>query len=225
MLLVSLEDFFDELFLADFFAGTFAPAFRASESPIAMACFGFVTFRPEPLFSLPSLKACISRSTLADAFGPYFLPLLFLLLLFFVLLVFALLFVGLLFLALLFFVLAVFFPVELLLLPDFLEPDPPLAVLLDELSAMCCLLLSNRIGGQNIRPFLCILLHLGSSVGVCGCKSYQSVRQVRVSQAALRAAGNLPWATKKQQGPRLARPLLFRISSQADHAGEGRSPP
>lgn len=44
-----------------------------------MACFRFVTFRPDPLFNFPFLNAFISRSTLLEAFGPYFLPLDFLL--------------------------------------------------------------------------------------------------------------------------------------------------
>ena len=54
-----------------FLLGTFAPDFRASDKPIAIACLGFVTFWPDPLFSLPALNAFISRSTLCDAFGPY----------------------------------------------------------------------------------------------------------------------------------------------------------
>jgi hypothetical protein len=58
--------------------GIFAPLSRASDNPIAIACFGFVTLAPLPLFSLPSLNAFISRSTDFDAAGPYFLPLLFL---------------------------------------------------------------------------------------------------------------------------------------------------
>lgn len=61
-----------------FGGGTFAPDFRASDNPIAIACLGLVTLRPEPLFSVPSLNSCISRSTLADALGLYFLPLVFL---------------------------------------------------------------------------------------------------------------------------------------------------
>jgi hypothetical protein len=40
-----------------------------------MACFGFVTLRPDPLFSFPFLNAFISRSTLLLAFGLYFRPL------------------------------------------------------------------------------------------------------------------------------------------------------
>jgi len=42
--------FFDE----DFLPGTLAPAFRACDSPIAIACFLLVTFLPDlPLFSVP----------------------------------------------------------------------------------------------------------------------------------------------------------------------------
>jgi hypothetical protein len=59
----------------ELFFGTLAPALRASERPIAIACFGLVTLRPDPLFSSPFLKAFISRSTLLEALGPYFLPL------------------------------------------------------------------------------------------------------------------------------------------------------
>ena len=40
-----------------------------------MACFGFVTFRPDPLFSFPCLNAFISRSTLLPALGLYLLVL------------------------------------------------------------------------------------------------------------------------------------------------------
>lgn len=42
---------------------------------MAIACFGFVTFLPlRPLFSLPRLNSCISRSTLFCALGPYLRP-------------------------------------------------------------------------------------------------------------------------------------------------------
>src|SRR5579862_2927693 len=66
-------------FLLDFFAlfffggfGTFAPAFRASERPMAMACLRLVTFfLLRPLFSFPSFIARISRSTDFDAAAPY----------------------------------------------------------------------------------------------------------------------------------------------------------
>jgi hypothetical protein len=54
--------------------GTLAPDLRASDKPMAMACFGFFTLRPLPDFSLPFLKAFISRSTDDCALGPYFLP-------------------------------------------------------------------------------------------------------------------------------------------------------
>lgn len=85
-----LELFFAAVFLADadFFGGggTFAPSRRASERPIAMACLGLVTFLPlRPDFSLPCFISFISRSTEAEAFGPYFLPLDFLAGAFFVL--------------------------------------------------------------------------------------------------------------------------------------------
>src|ERR1035437_8171636 len=56
-----------------FAGGTFLPALRASDRPMAMACFGFVTFLPLlPLFSLPCFIAFISRSTLLPAAGLYF---------------------------------------------------------------------------------------------------------------------------------------------------------
>jgi hypothetical protein len=63
------DDFFDE----DFFAlGTFAPALRASESPMAMACLRLFTFFPErPLFNVPSFRSCIADATLLCAFLPY----------------------------------------------------------------------------------------------------------------------------------------------------------
>src|SRR5437867_9474125 len=54
------------------FFGTFAPALRASDRPIAIACLRLVTFLPErPLFSVPSLRSCIARFTLLCAFLPY----------------------------------------------------------------------------------------------------------------------------------------------------------
>ena len=49
---------------------------RASDNPIAMACFGFVTFFPlRPDLSCPFFIARISRSTDFEAFGLYFRPL------------------------------------------------------------------------------------------------------------------------------------------------------
>ena len=55
------------------FFGTFAPAARASESPIAIACLRLLTVRPErPLFKVPALRFFIARSTVLDAFFEYF---------------------------------------------------------------------------------------------------------------------------------------------------------
>src|SRR4051812_42569351 len=52
--------------------GTLPPSRRASDSPMAIACFRLVTFLPDrPLFSVPSLRSCIARSTFCDAFFPY----------------------------------------------------------------------------------------------------------------------------------------------------------
>jgi hypothetical protein len=61
-------DFFD-----DFFDGTLPPSLRASERPIAIACFLLVTFLPEPLLSVPRLRSCIAFSTLSCDFFPYLL--------------------------------------------------------------------------------------------------------------------------------------------------------
>src|ERR1051325_2596683 len=66
-----LEDFFDPFFEDPFF-GTLAPASRASDKPIAIACFLLVTFLPDlPLLSVPCLRSCIAFSTLSWAFLPY----------------------------------------------------------------------------------------------------------------------------------------------------------
>ena len=55
-----------------FLAGTLPPSLRASERPIAIACFLLVTFLPEPpLFSVPAFFSCIAFSTLSPAFLPY----------------------------------------------------------------------------------------------------------------------------------------------------------
>lgn len=66
--------FFDPVVLdPPFLRGTFAPAFRASESPIAMACFRLVTLFPErPDLNWPRFLSCIARSTFSLAFFPYF---------------------------------------------------------------------------------------------------------------------------------------------------------
>jgi hypothetical protein len=50
------------------------PERRASERPIAIACFGLVTFLPVPLFSLPRLNSCISFFTFLPAEGEYLRP-------------------------------------------------------------------------------------------------------------------------------------------------------
>src|SRR5213075_2209178 len=67
------EDFFlDDFFLEDFFFGTFPPSLRASDNPMAIACFLLVTFLPDlPLFSVPSLRSCIAFLTFFCAFFPY----------------------------------------------------------------------------------------------------------------------------------------------------------
>ena len=58
----------------DFLRGTLAPAFRASERPIAIACFRLLTFFPElPDLSVPRFILRISRLTAVPAFFEYFL--------------------------------------------------------------------------------------------------------------------------------------------------------
>jgi hypothetical protein len=62
----------DDLCDADDRAGTFAPFFRASERPIAIACLRLLTVRPlRPLSSVPCLRRRIALSTLSCAFLPY----------------------------------------------------------------------------------------------------------------------------------------------------------
>ena len=52
--------------------GTFPPARRASDKPMAIACFLLFTRLPErPLLSVPCLRLCIARLTLRWAFFPY----------------------------------------------------------------------------------------------------------------------------------------------------------
>lgn len=54
------------------FGGTFAPFLRASDSPMAMACLGLVTFLPlPPLLSLPSFISRISVSICLPTEGLY----------------------------------------------------------------------------------------------------------------------------------------------------------
>ena len=60
------------LFFLAFLPGTFPPARRASDSPMAMACFRLVTFFPErPLFKVPLLRSRIALLTFSAAFLPY----------------------------------------------------------------------------------------------------------------------------------------------------------
>ena len=62
-------------FLLDFqelLRGTFAPFFRASLSPMAMACLRLVTFRPDQLLSVPFFLRRIADSTVFEADFPYF---------------------------------------------------------------------------------------------------------------------------------------------------------
>jgi uncharacterized protein YjbI with pentapeptide repeats len=60
-------------FSADFLAGTFFPFWRASESPMAMACLRLVTFLPlPPLLRVPRLRLCMAPSTSLEAAGEYF---------------------------------------------------------------------------------------------------------------------------------------------------------
>ena len=65
------DPFFDPPFFDPFFAGTFPPSLRASERPMAIACFLLVTFLPEPLFNVPRLRSRIVFSTFSPAFFPY----------------------------------------------------------------------------------------------------------------------------------------------------------
>jgi hypothetical protein len=60
---------------AAFLPGTFAPFLRASERPIAIACFRLLTvppFPPRPDFSVPFFFRCIALFTLLPAAFPYF---------------------------------------------------------------------------------------------------------------------------------------------------------
>jgi hypothetical protein len=62
----------DDFLLEDFFDGTLPPSRRASESPMAIACFRLFTVFPErPLFNVPRLRSCIALRTLLCAFLPY----------------------------------------------------------------------------------------------------------------------------------------------------------
>jgi hypothetical protein len=57
--------------------GTLAPFFRASESPIAIACARLLTVPPcpdFPLLSVPFFRRCIALSTDLEAASPYRRP-------------------------------------------------------------------------------------------------------------------------------------------------------
>jgi hypothetical protein len=64
-----------EDFLPDDFRGTLPPFSRASDNPIAIACFLLVTFFPLlPDFSVPFFFLRIAEPTRLLAAFPYFLP-------------------------------------------------------------------------------------------------------------------------------------------------------
>ena len=67
--------YFLRLFFAGAFFGTFLPLARASESPIAIACFLLLTvppLPPGPLFSVPVLRRCRALSTSLRTLSEYF---------------------------------------------------------------------------------------------------------------------------------------------------------
>ena len=69
--------FLDELFRDALLRGTFAPFFRASDNPIAIACLRLFTrppLPPLPLFSVPFFLRRIALPTLLLAARPYFRP-------------------------------------------------------------------------------------------------------------------------------------------------------
>jgi hypothetical protein len=55
-----------------FFFGTFFPALRACDRPIAMACFRLFTRRPLPLLSVPFFRSCIALPTFLEDALEYF---------------------------------------------------------------------------------------------------------------------------------------------------------
>jgi len=57
-----------------FFYGTFLPFSRASDRPMAIACFRLLTVLPlRPLFNVPLLRLCSALFTSSDADFEYFL--------------------------------------------------------------------------------------------------------------------------------------------------------
>ena len=64
----------DDPYFFDRFFGTLAPFLRASERPIAIACFLLLTFLPDlPLLSVPALRFFMARPTFFAAPLEYFL--------------------------------------------------------------------------------------------------------------------------------------------------------
>jgi hypothetical protein len=62
----------EDLRLRPFLRGTLAPARRASDKPMAIACLRLFTFFPErPLRSVPRFRSCIARFTFCRDFLPY----------------------------------------------------------------------------------------------------------------------------------------------------------
>jgi hypothetical protein len=55
-----------------FLGGTFPPARRACDKPMAIACFRLVTFLPPLERSLPRLRSWSAFPTFCFAFAPYF---------------------------------------------------------------------------------------------------------------------------------------------------------
>ena len=67
----------DDFFREELFRGTFAPFFRASDNPIAIACLRLFTrppLPPLPLFSVPFFLRRIALPTLLLAARPYLRP-------------------------------------------------------------------------------------------------------------------------------------------------------
>lgn len=68
------DDFFAAFFAGDFFFGTFAPALRASDNPMAMACLRLLTLPPLPPLpdlSVPCFRRRMALATVFCAPFPY----------------------------------------------------------------------------------------------------------------------------------------------------------
>jgi hypothetical protein len=67
-----LKRYFFFLLAEDFLLGTLPPDRRASDNPIAIACFRLLTLLPDrPLFRVPRFRSPIARLTFFDAVLPY----------------------------------------------------------------------------------------------------------------------------------------------------------